>query len=340
MADKLSRLIQHQKVFIDAHGKEEYPDLRSRIYDDPTYDLHLHKQTNRVSINGKKEFDVDIRIPLNNPNRKMTIEYGGKKHDEIPGRLRKEIEEALENEATRGLLASEIAYVLSTYPSSVENQDENWKTVRALQRVAKDFGIDSVPIIQSWQTRINQGQQGLQMLSMVTKDNNRYNVMATDNYLLAEQAEPTHKHVIALYSGKDRGKSESIRIAFQILLERHPEYAIIFDNGEKSGDVKALLFINGAKVGIESQGDPKSRQMQSIEDFISLGCDVILTASRSSGMTTTSIDLHKHQYDIHWRRKRGVAEETRHKKSNRQVAEELVNLVESFADSAFDFEEE
>lgn len=338
MADNLSRLIQHQKVFIDAHGKEEYPDLRSRIYDDPTYDLHLHKKTNRVSINGKKEFDVDIRIPLNNPDRKMTVEFGGKKHDEIPGRLRKEIEDALENEITRGVFVSEIADILSTYPSDVKNQDENWKTVRALQRIAKDFGIDSLPIIQSWQTRINQGQQGLQMLSMVTKDNSRYNVMATDNYLLAEQAEPTHKHIIALYSGKDRGKSESIRIAFQILLKRHPEYAIIFDNGEISGDVKALLFINGAKVGIESRGDPKTRQMQSMEEFVSLGCDVILTASRSSGMTTTSISLHNYQYIIHWYRKRGEKDETRYRESNRQVANELVSLVESYADYAFDFE--
>lgn len=336
MADKLSKLIQHQKVFIDAHGKEENPDLRRHIYDDSAYDLHLHKKTNRVSINGKKEFDVDIRIPLNNPNRNMTVEYNSKKHDEIPGRLRKEIAEALDDEETRKVFAYEIADVLSTYPSSVKNQDENWKTVRALQRIAKDFGIDSLPIVQSWHTKIIEGQQGLQMLSMLTNDNNRYNVLATDNYLLAEQAEPTHKHIIALYSGEERGKSESIKIAFQTLLERYPEYAILIDDGEISGDVKALLFVNGAKVGIESQGDPKSRQMQSVEEFVSLGCDVILTASRSSGMTTTSVDLHKHQYGVYWYRKRRENDESLQKKSNLQVAEELVRLVEQFAYEAFE----
>lgn len=338
MADKLSRLIQHQKVFIDAHGKEEYPDLRHRIYDDPTYDLHLHKKTNRVSINGKKEFEVDIRIPLNNPNRDMTVEYGGKKHTEIPGGLRKEIEEALEDEDIRGTFAEEIADVLSTYPSSVKNQGENWKTVRALQRIAKDFGIDSLPIVQSWQTRISEKQEGIQMLSMVTKDSNRYNVMATDSYLLAEQAEPTNKHIIALYSGKDRGKTESIRIAFEMLFERYPQYAILFDDGTVSGDVKALLFINGAKVGIESRGDSQSRQMQSIEEFAALGCDVILTASRSSGMTAAAVDLHKRQYSVYWYRKNKADNETQYRESNRQVAQDLVGLVEKFAHEAFDFE--
>lgn len=338
MADKLSRLIQHQKVFIDAHGKEEYPDVRKLIYDDPTYDLHLHKTTNPVSINGKKEFKVDIRIPLNNPNRKMTVEYGGKKHAEIPSGLRKEIEKALEDEEKRGILASEITDILSKYPSKVANQDENWKTIRALQRIASAFGIDSTPIVQSWQTRIGHDQQGVHMLSVVTKDNDRYNVMATDNYLLTEQAEPTHKHIIALYSGAERGKTESIRVALQILMKRYPEYVVLIDDGTTSGDVKALLFINGAKIGIESQGDPKSRQMQSVEEFASLGCDVILIASRSSGMTTTSVSLHKHQYEVYWYRKKRESDDSRRKESNRRVAEELVALVEKYANDAFDFE--
>lgn len=338
MADKLSKLIQHQKVFIDAHGKEEDQDIRQRIYDDPSYDLHLHKKTNRVPINGKKEYDVDIRIPLNNPNRGMTVEYRNKKHDEIPGRLRKEIEEVFEDSKKRDAIAAEIADILSKYPSNVANQDENWKTVRALQRIARDFGVDSIPIVQSWQTRINQCQQGLQMLSFIAGDSSRYNLMATDNYLLAEQAEPTKKRIIALYGGHDKGKTESITIAFRILLERHPEYAVVIDDGTISGDVKALLFINGAKVGIESQGDSKSRQMQSIEEFVSMGCDVILTASRSSGMTTNSIGLHKKQYKIIWYRKKGGDDELQRGVANRGMAEFLVNQVEESAHLAFDFE--
>ena len=75
MADQLNKLIEHQKVFmIDAHGQEENPNVRERLYDDTKYDLHFHKITNPISINGKKECTAEIRIPVNNPNREISIE--------------------------------------------------------------------------------------------------------------------------------------------------------------------------------------------------------------------------------------------------------------------------
>lgn len=97
----------------------------------------------------------------------------------------------------------------------------------------------------------------------------------------------THKIIIANDKWGDAGKSTSIRYAFEVLKERYNYTVLIPENGiyDPTQDVKAIVEIpqlNGdiVKVGIESEGDPRSRQPWSIDDFIAQGCEILLVASR------------------------------------------------------------
>lgn len=330
---RISDLINHQSIYIDAHGKEEDPNLRDRIFDDPTYDLHLHKETKKVAIHGKKEHKIDIRIPLNNDQRQVTVKEG-KKDSEVPGYLEKEIQKALSNPKKRENFAKEVAREISTYPSK-KIEDDKERTEAALRRIAKAFEVPEIPVRDEWFTHMYHTNNQLSVYSIIDDINQRYNFYTSRDFIFAEKAESTRKFILGLFAGARSGKSETIKIVLQILLERFPEHAIILENGENGGDVKALLFIHGAKVGIESQGDPWSRQMQSIKDFTDIGCDIILSASRTRGMTTKSINEHRNNYEIYWYRKNREADRNMWYERNVEAARFLADQIEAFALSAF-----
>lgn len=93
------------------------------------------------------------------------------------------------------------------------------------------------------------------------------------------------------------GKSSSIKEVFNKLITAYPYKVLI-----KDGDIKATVTIGNILVGIESQGDPNSRMMQSMNDFVSMGCQIIIAACRTSGETYNKIiELNQiNQYDIIW----------------------------------------
>jgi hypothetical protein len=107
------------------------------------------------------------------------------------------------------------------------------------------------------------------------------------------------KTTIAIKGIEGQGKSETIKLLREILkmkFSNHIENLILDD-----GDVKCILEINKIKIGIESQGDPKSRQGQSIIDFINNNCDIIICASRTSGETEKNIlNTNNNGYRIIW----------------------------------------
>ena len=106
----------------------------------------------------------------------------------------------------------------------------------------------------------------------------------------------THKIVIANSKMAQSGKSSSIRYVFEVLSERYHHVVIEPSTGyDRNSDVKAIIDIpqpNGdiVKVGIESQGDPNSRQNKSIDYFLKAGCEIILVACRTRGKTVNKIE--------------------------------------------------
>lgn len=92
-----------------------------------------------------------------------------------------------------------------------------------------------------------------------------------------------HKFIFVNAGSSNQGKSDSIRRLYKILERQadHVERLI-----EEEYDVCAILWINGVRIGIESQGDPPYyRSLDSLEKFKDYGCDVIICAARSYGYT-------------------------------------------------------
>lgn len=132
--------------------------------------------------------------------------------------------------------------------------------------------------------------------------------------------------VIANWGSGDQGKSASVRNVFNRLSKKYSKKVFIDD-----GDIKAIVQIGDYKVGIESQGDPHSRLFQSIDDFISEGCVIIVCACRSWGETTNKVaSLKKKGYDIIWTQNDRSDNELLHSGLNELYAERVERIINSF----------
>lgn len=114
-----------------------------------------------------------------------------------------------------------------------------------------------------------------------------------------------HKIVIANSGFAHRGKSTSIRYVFELLSSR---YRVIdpINGYNPNEDIKAIIGIPQSdghivKVGIESKGDPGSRQMESIDYFVNKDCEIILVACRIKGTTKDAvINLRNNDWQVIW----------------------------------------
>lgn len=108
------------------------------------------------------------------------------------------------------------------------------------------------------------------------------------------------KTIIADYGGGDIGKSSAIKEVYNQIKRSYPqcvELDYYFD-----GDIRSIFEINKTKIGIESQGDPYSRQPVSLDSFLQKGCDIIIVACRTKGDTIEKVRNFEryHGYRIIW----------------------------------------
>jgi len=121
-----------------------------------------------------------------------------------------------------------------------------------------------------------------------------------------------------------------VKAVFALLSKKYPSIELIHN-----GDIKATVQIDDVLVGIESQGDPKSRQGKSLMDFLDMGCDIIVCASRTSGETYENIkELKKHGYQVVWTQNDRTDDETMHDYLNRKYAERVVEMIEDRIEGA------
>ena len=105
--------------------------------------------------------------------------------------------------------------------------------------------------------------------------------------------------IIALKGRGNSGKTQTIKAVFKNLNTKYPN-AIITNLKPNTIDIKIIMDINGTKVGIESQGDPDSRLKQSLSDFSNANCDIIICATRTSGMTVNWVNSYSSKYNINF----------------------------------------
>src|SRR5438270_370149 len=97
-----------------------------------------------------------------------------------------------------------------------------------------------------------------------------------------KRAEPMKK-VIALRGISSKGKSQTIRQAYDLLVAKYPQARVEHLAKSWGIDIKVVLTINGVKIGIESRGDPSNRLPESLTEFAEMGCEVIICATRTRG---------------------------------------------------------
>ncbi len=103
--------------------------------------------------------------------------------------------------------------------------------------------------------------------------------------------------IFALKGRGNSGKTETVKTIFHNLQAKYPTATVnvLISN---TVDINVIMDINGTKVGIESQGDPNSRLQQSLSNFVNAKCDIIICATRTSGMTVQWVNNYLSQYNI------------------------------------------
>lgn len=134
------------------------------------------------------------------------------------------------------------------------------------------------------------------------------------------------KSVIAIYGPSRQGKSETVRETANLLLAAFPHYKLQAIN--TGGDITYIVEINGVKIGLESQGDPKSRIFHSLQTFVNERCDIIICACRSRGETANAVeDLYRiNQYEIIWSTNHRSGNK-KHSQLNQIAANEILELI-------------
>lgn len=145
------------------------------------------------------------------------------------------------------------------------------------------------------------------------------------------------KTIIANYGDWDLGKTKSINLAYAKLKEVATNDVILHTDKD---DVCALMEINGVKVGICSQGDPRSCQRGWMETLYAKDCTIILAACRYNGATAELIESYENKgYRVFWTcnariYENGITPRVAPKgtrdRFNEQWAEEIVKLIESW----------
>lgn len=107
------------------------------------------------------------------------------------------------------------------------------------------------------------------------------------------------KSLFALRGKSNIGKSQTIRTVVELLTAKHPDAAIEHKLTTKA-NVRVVLTLNNVKIGIESDGRPNGRLVkESLDLFVSVGCDVIVCATRTSGATADAVNTLQ-GFDVHW----------------------------------------
>lgn len=107
-------------------------------------------------------------------------------------------------------------------------------------------------------------------------------------------------NLFALQAPGNCGKSSTLIYLYQALQIKYP-VANIQSNHSKTRDISVIMRgVKGWIVGIESQGDPNSRLLQSLSAFVAAKCDIIYCTCRTSGMTVGWVNSLSPPYNVHF----------------------------------------
>lgn len=147
-----------------------------------------------------------------------------------------------------------------------------------------------------------------------------------------------NKTIIAVHGRAGEGKSETIKKVCEIVLRDFPN-AIPSTIPNYSGDILLTIQLDKIKIGFESQGDPNSRMIY--DDTIKKladkelnkelgGCDIIICATRTGGMTVKKVDkiANIYGYNTLWISS-FFSPKLNHSVLNNQAANNIIEIVKA-----------
>ena len=140
------------------------------------------------------------------------------------------------------------------------------------------------------------------------------------------------KKVFALRGRRKIGKSQTIRTVDELLRLKYPSVSIEHEYRTKA-ELRVVLCVNGVKIGIESTGEKIERIKASFDLFVSLGCDIIICASRTTGRTVDAVNALP-QYEVVWLEQQVESVPFEQVLSNLAMARHIVEATEECIASA------
>lgn len=143
------------------------------------------------------------------------------------------------------------------------------------------------------------------------------------------------KTVLAIWHSGNKGKTESLREFANLLLTSNPSFTPIFPITAlvpTTGDFRLVVQINGKIIGIESQGDPKTKLQNRLLDLVdNFKCEVILCSSRTRGETVEAVNnLHYTRgFDIIWTSTYQIAGQTQQSIANNLKAKHILDFLQT-----------
>lgn len=116
------------------------------------------------------------------------------------------------------------------------------------------------------------------------------------------------KKLLCVWGASNYGKTTAI-IEFDTILNcnfKGKINSICSPLGQPPNDICRIYSVQYKEqtyiIGIESQGDPNSRQQASLDLFLQKNCDIIVCASRTRGEIVSNVEnfCSNYQYDSFW----------------------------------------
>ena len=138
--------------------------------------------------------------------------------------------------------------------------------------------------------------------------------------------------VFALKGRRNVGKSQTIRTVDELLRAKYPNARVEHELRTRV-ELRVVLSINGVKIGIESTGENIKRIQASFDLFVSLGCEIIICATRTTGKTVNAVNALP-RYEVVWLEQQAQSAPFEQVLSNLAMARHIVEETEKSIASA------
>lgn len=132
------------------------------------------------------------------------------------------------------------------------------------------------------------------------------------------------KAMICFWGLSEIGKTSAIKTIWQNLKNgSNPPLDI------SSDDICDIVYLDNHKIGIESQGDPYSKQTEWIDILIKEECEIIICASRTKGGTVKIVEsrAQDYGYELIWISPLSSIQDSLHSDLNSITSESIIKLI-------------